>query len=107
MVLKKLTGEQNNTSSEKNPPRSQSSGLGLDRQWYLYREIRQFVEECDKDLEAPLPKEADRSEKELEREETGEPVAKSVKVSTSGEGAEKRTRKGKGKGKGKPSKKKK
>ena len=92
-------------NSEDHPPELQSSGLGLDRQWYLYREIRQFVEEGYKDLVAPLPKEADRPEKELEREETGEPVAKSAKVSTSGEGAEKRTGKGKGKGKGKPSKK--
>ena len=83
-------------SPEDHPPKLQSSGLGLDRQWYLYREIRQFVEEDYKDLVAPLPKEADRPEKELEREETGEPVAKSAKVSTSGEGAEKRTGKGKG-----------
>ncbi|GFS21037.1 hypothetical protein ElyMa_003328500 [Elysia marginata] len=83
---------------EDSPPEPKSAGLRLGRQWYLYREIRQFVEEGYKDLVAPLPEQQEMPERSVD-EAVCEPVAKVPKVSSASEVGE--VRKGKGKGRGK------
>lgn len=72
------------------PEAIRSTGLDLKRRWYLYKEIRPFVEDDFKDLVAPRPEEMLAEEEE----EALEPAQKKERI-------EKPKGKWKGKGKGK------
>ncbi len=79
-----LTDDSWSPTADKLPPVIPPSGLSAQRQWYLYKEIREFCRAGTKDLVCPLPatpleEQVVKSEPETEEEVTEEPEPRPAK----------------------------
>ena len=98
--VQNLLKSQASLQREELPPIVPPAGLSAARQWYLYREIRPFVDILHQDIVAPLPKLLETRAAEPDSENESQPPKRKRKGQESEPAGPSKT-KGKGKGRGK------